>query len=400
MPDVDLFRVNKPLSRSGISFEVLLVLAGRLELESFSQKVALTVGDVALLQPSTVIRFLPVGEPLMLSVRFEQQMAGSRLNGLTMRICRANDCQAQNTLLQGLLAEIASLQDLMGEDADFKIGALVYQLMDHLSQLPEEVYSEVESSEYVAYRDIGDGEPAVEADANDEGDGRHAQRLRLLKTYINKNFRQPVTLVEVAKYLDLTPQYLSRFAKKHLGENFIDYLNEVRLDSAMHALCHSDETIAKIAFNSGFPNLSAFSTLFREKYLLSPQQYRHRYIAQAGPGGLMPGDPGRRGHQTLEKAGPDLTTVGFAQVRQQLAVIRQAAEADVIVRLPLDAVDLPGLDEQLARMLGRGVTPQIELLSAPPLATLTHGFAEFIEHCRTRFGEDEVARWAFELKIK
>lgn len=330
MPDVDLYRVNKPLARSGISFEVLLVIAGQLELGSFSRNVLLTAGDVVLLQPATVFRFVPVDEPLILSVRIEPQLVGAHLNNLTMRVCRAGE--PSNADLQALLAQIACLHDEDSTAASFKIGALVYQMLDLLMQLPEEISAPPVNTVTTDSGDEDVSEPETEAEGDVVEDGRYAQRLHMLRAYINKNYRQPVTLSEVAAYLDLTPQYLSRFTKKHLGQNFIDYLNDVRLDSAINALSYSDETIAKIAFNSGFPNLSAFSTLFRDKYQASPQQYRHIFKAQAGPGGVMPDNAGRRSRNVPEQAGPDLTTVDFDEVRDLLAALRDVSCADVAKR--------------------------------------------------------------------
>lgn len=130
------------------------------------------------------------------------------------------------------------------------------------------------------------------------------KRLQAIESYIHQNYRSAVSLNEVAGYFYLTPQYMSRFFKQHLGVNFVDYLNNLRLSSAVDEMLNTDETITKIAFNSGFPNLAAFNRVFVEKYSISPHKYRTGAALAE-----KPADPGQ-----------GISIVDFNQVRDQFSL--------------------------------------------------------------------------------
>ncbi len=71
-----------------------------------------------------------------------------------------------------------------------------------------------------------------------------------------------------------TPEHLSRLFKKHLGVTPTQFINELRLNYAANLLANSDETIASIALEAGFENLSHFYHLFKLKFKRSPKQFR------------------------------------------------------------------------------------------------------------------------------
>lgn len=139
------------------------------------------------------------------------------------------------------------------------------------------------------------------------------KRLQAIESYIHHNFRSAISLNEVAGYFFLTPQYMSRFFKQHLGVNFVDYLNNVRLSSAVDEMMNTNETITKIAFNSGFPNLAAFNRVFTSKYSTSPHKYRIQTALAKTP------------------ANPDqgISIVDFDQVREQLSLLICDLDDDV-----------------------------------------------------------------------
>ncbi|QSF46208.1 GH39 family glycosyl hydrolase [Paenibacillus tianjinensis] len=100
------------------------------------------------------------------------------------------------------------------------------------------------------------------------------QRLMEICSYMLANYRQPLTLNEVAEQHYVSVPYLSKSFKKETGMTFSEYLNQIRLDHAMAHLLYTDQPITRIALDSGFPSLTAFNRVFREAYQLTPSQYR------------------------------------------------------------------------------------------------------------------------------
>ena len=65
-----------------------------------------------------------------------------------------------------------------------------------------------------------------------------------------------------------------KYFKNTMGTSFIDYLNEYRLTMASRLLISSASSILDIAAEVGFDNLSYFNRVFKQKYSMTPRQFR------------------------------------------------------------------------------------------------------------------------------
>lgn len=55
--------------------------------------------------------------------------------------------------------------------------------------------------------------------------------MHIVITYVEKHFREPVSLSDISDELGLGKECFCRFFKKNMGLSFLSYLNEVRLRS-------------------------------------------------------------------------------------------------------------------------------------------------------------------------
>lgn len=106
--------------------------------------------------------------------------------------------------------------------------------------------------------------------------GIHDERMNEILGYIMSNYRESVTLKELAERLYLSGPYLSKYIKQNFGMSFLKLLNNIRLEHAVSELLYTDKTIMKIAMDNGFPNLAGFNQTFKESYHTTPAEYRAR----------------------------------------------------------------------------------------------------------------------------
>lgn len=106
--------------------------------------------------------------------------------------------------------------------------------------------------------------------------GSEDGRLSEILEYIELNYNKELSLNKLADTFFLSVSYLSKYLKKKLGMNFVDYLYTVRLRYAMEDLLSSEEAITHIALNHGYPSIGAFNRQFKAVYGCTPSQYRQR----------------------------------------------------------------------------------------------------------------------------
>lgn len=100
------------------------------------------------------------------------------------------------------------------------------------------------------------------------------ERVTQIHNYIYENYNRPISLNDLSQKMYLSVPYLSKYIKKKFGQNFIDYVNEIRLFHAMEDLLYTDKTIMYIAMENGFANTASFNAAFKKVYEISPSEYR------------------------------------------------------------------------------------------------------------------------------
>ena len=91
--------------------------------------------------------------------------------------------------------------------------------------------------------------------------------------YIETKYKNG-TLAEISAEINEPTYFVSRLLKKHLNKNFKELLQERKLQQAVFLLKQSTLTVEKIIASVGYDNSSYFHRKFREKYGMSPNEYR------------------------------------------------------------------------------------------------------------------------------
>lgn len=101
--------------------------------------------------------------------------------------------------------------------------------------------------------------------------------IRLAKEYIQKSYMNPITLEEVSSYVGFNPTYFSTLFKKESGNNFGNYLCEIRMNRAKELLKETNLTIAVICEQVGYSDLKNFTKSFIKTVGIKPNEYRKLY---------------------------------------------------------------------------------------------------------------------------
>ena len=145
------------------------------------------------------------------------------------------------------------MQTLITKSRTYKQISLYYQFLDVL------IRQFLLTSDDIRYRVKDD-------DASD--------RMQEIFQYIRSNYRQTITLQDLADHFYLSTTYLSKYIKQECQVGFVDILNNVRLSHALVDLLHSDESILKISLDNGFASVAAFNKVFKEVYHTTPSKFR------------------------------------------------------------------------------------------------------------------------------
>ena len=105
----------------------------------------------------------------------------------------------------------------------------------------------------------------------------NSRRVEKALEHMNQNFHKTIKLDDVAKLVNMTPASFSRFFKQRTGISFIDSLLELRLGHSSRQLIDTTHSIAEIAYNCGFNNISNFNRLFKKKKGCTPKEFRENY---------------------------------------------------------------------------------------------------------------------------
>lgn len=105
----------------------------------------------------------------------------------------------------------------------------------------------------------------------------NSRRIERAVEYMNHSFQKHITLTEVAKLANMTDVSFSRFFRNRTGITFMDSLLEMRLGHASRLLIDTTQSVAEIAYNCGFNNISNFNRLFKKKKGCTPREFRENY---------------------------------------------------------------------------------------------------------------------------
>jgi AraC-like DNA-binding protein len=91
---------------------------------------------------------------------------------------------------------------------------------------------------------------------------------------VGSHLAEKISIEQMSGLTGYSETHFIRFFQKTTGLRFTDWLNRYRLSMATRLLTLSDDPITDVAAQTGFNNLSYFNRSFKQKYGMTPHEYR------------------------------------------------------------------------------------------------------------------------------
>lgn len=95
--------------------------------------------------------------------------------------------------------------------------------------------------------------------------------------YIQQHYSEDISLESCATYVGISYTHLSRTFKKEFGVNFVEYLNQIRIQKAQSLLVSPNNSIKECAKMVGFHNYSYFFKVFKQNVGMTPNEFIAKY---------------------------------------------------------------------------------------------------------------------------
>lgn len=111
-------------------------------------------------------------------------------------------------------------------------------------------------------------------------DLKKQEKIQYIINFLTENYREKITLEDVAKKFGFSRSYLDRLFKQIVGTSLIKYIQLIRLNFAYQLITETEKPIALIADECGFSNTKSMQKLFKQNYGMSPTNFRKNLKSQ------------------------------------------------------------------------------------------------------------------------
>ena len=99
------------------------------------------------------------------------------------------------------------------------------------------------------------------------------KKLKRALQYIHEHYAEELSLETVADVVQITPTYFSEMFRKLMGVNYVQYLQNFRINKALLELKKGEKRILDVAFDVGFTNIRSFNRVFQQQTGMTPTQF-------------------------------------------------------------------------------------------------------------------------------
>ena len=231
------------------AIEMVYVTKGTLELGVGQELYHMEKGDFAVVFPNMIHHYqvFDSGENKALYILVSPRLIPNYMEDL-QKNCPKIPVICKKELHTDILKAVKSLVDIQKDNTRL-MQAYVQMIFAHVFCEMDMIEKESMGSEDLVYKSV---------------------------EYVAKNFREKISLEQMAYELGVSKYILSRLFSKTFHCNFTSYVNKVRLDYAIAMLDGTNKSIITICYECGFESQRTFNRVFKNRYRVTPREYRDK----------------------------------------------------------------------------------------------------------------------------
>jgi AraC-like DNA-binding protein len=116
----------------------------------------------------------------------------------------------------------------------------------------------------------------VRESIEDRNAAENRQQIKAVLQYISEHYREKIKVSDLAQLAGFSESYLMSLFRQYVGMSCIQYIIHFRIQEAARALEETSGSIAVIALDHGFDNISYFNLQFRKHFGMTPREFRKK----------------------------------------------------------------------------------------------------------------------------
>lgn len=235
------------------NFEIIVVLEGECLCSVNSESYTLTKGEAAFICPLQVHEFALEGNSVARRITFHEHIILTIFNSIKNQIPRSPVFNVSPELMSMLSTR---LDALYGNDS-----GLIMRIEPYHQRMLVKGLLYLLGSEFLSCAELI---PRTQSDTV----------AMEIAEYISENFRNDISLHDIAKEKGYNYQYLSRVFNRYTNMNFKRMLNQYRIQHAYAMMQDTELPLSVICFECGFQSLRSFNQVCKETFVKTPSELK------------------------------------------------------------------------------------------------------------------------------
>lgn len=101
-------------------------------------------------------------------------------------------------------------------------------------------------------------------------------KISTICNYLSDHLDEEISANEIAKHINLHPNYMMTIFKKELGYSINQYITRLRIAKAQKLLVTTEQKVIQIAYACGFQTMSRFYTAFHQVAECTPKEFKRQ----------------------------------------------------------------------------------------------------------------------------